>query len=53
MRVSQQKAMQTMVLSGMLLTMIVSLLIRGGEGLRFGLTLLWLLPPILLLLRRR
>ena len=53
MRVSQQKAMQTMVLSGMLLTMIVSLLIRGGEGLRFGLTLLWLLPPVLLLLRRR
>ena len=42
-----------MLLGGMLLTMIVSLLIRGGEGLRFGLTLLWLLPPVLLLLRRR
>ena len=53
MRVSQQKAIQTMLLGGMLLTMIVSLLIRGGEGLRFGLTLLWLLPPVLLLLRRR
>ena len=53
MRVSQQKAMQTMLLGGMLLTMIVSLLSRGGEGLRLGLTLLWLLPPVLLLLRRR
>ena len=53
MRVSKQKPIQTLLLGGMLLTMIVSLLIRGGEGLRFGLTLLWLLPPVLLLLRRR
>ena len=53
MRVSQQKPIQTLLLGGMLLTMLLSLSARNGEGLRGGLVLLWLLPPVLLLLRRR
>ena len=53
MRVSKQKPMQTLLLSGMLLTMILPLLVRGGEGLRGGLMLLWMLPPTFLLLGRR
>ena len=53
MRVSKQKPIQTLLLGGMLLTMLLSLSARNGEGLRGGLVLLWLLPPVFLLLGRR
>ena len=53
MRVSKHKPIQALLLGGMLLTMLLSLSARNGEGLRGGLVLLWLLPPVFLLLGRR
>ena len=53
MRVSKQKPIQALLLGGMLLAMLLSLSARNGEGLRGGLVLLWLLPPVFLLLGRR
>ena len=40
MRVSKQKPIQTLLLGGMLLTLLLSLSARSGEGLRGGLVLL-------------